>query len=266
MKKYLIVLFVLLIIFTGCSRKTEETTDVIPLKVGMELAYPPFEMTDTDGNPTGISVDIVKAFGEYLGRPVEIQNIAWDGLIPSLKTGKVDMVLSSMTITEERKGSVDFSDPYSKSFLTMLISKDSPVTDFTTLNVEGRSVAVRKGTSAHLYARENLPNTEIMVFDKESACVLEVVGGKADAFLYDQLSNFRNWEKNQETTRLNLTPFQSEFEYWGAAFKKGNTELQEEMNAFIPEFKKNGGFDELAVKYLKEVKEVFDAQGVPFFF
>ena len=171
MKKLILPFIALLLIFSGCSnndsdesvtadsginRETAEEV-VLPLKVGMELAYPPFEMTDTDGNPAGISVDIVKAFGEYLGRPVEIENIAWDGLIPSLKTGKVDMVLSSMTITEERKESVDFSDPYCKSFLTMLIAKDSPVLEFPDLNNPGRVVAVRKGTSAHIYSREHLP-------------------------------------------------------------------------------------------------------------
>ena len=266
MKKWFLFLLIIGVLVFGCSKQEDTSEEVSPLKVGMELAYPPFEMTDSDGNPSGISVDIVKAFGEYLGRPVEIQNIAWDGLIPSLKTGKVDMVLSSMTITEERKGSVDFSVPYCKSFLTMLIAKESPVDDFSDLNDSDRVVAVRKGTSAHLYASEYLPLAEIRVLDKESACVLEVVEGKADAFLYDQLSNFRNWEKNRDTTRLNLDPFQENFEFWGAAFKKGNSELQGQMDAFIPEFKKNGGFDMLALKYLKEVKEVFDAQGVPFFF
>ncbi len=266
MKKSFVLIILLALVFSGCNNKKEDSTELPPLKVGMELAYPPFEMTDTEGNPEGISVDIVMAFGEYLGRPVEIQNIAWDGLIPSLKTGKVDMVLSSMTITEERKESIDFSDPYCKSFLTMLISKESPVYEFEDLNTEGRVVAVRKGTSAHIFSREHLPNAEIRVFDKESTCVLEVVEGKADVFLYDQLSNFRNWEKNRETTRLNLTPFQDDFEYWGAAFKKGNTELQTKMNAFIPVFEENGGFNELAVKYLKEVKDVFDQQDIPFFF
>ncbi len=92
----------------GCSgEKKEEKAKVEPkkevLKVGMELAYPPFEMSEKDGTPSGVSVDFAKALGKYLGKDVVIENIAWDGLIPSLKTGKIDLIISSMTITDERK-------------------------------------------------------------------------------------------------------------------------------------------------------------------
>lgn len=68
----------------------------------MELAYPPFETTDENGDPAGISVEMAYALGEYLDRPVRIENMAWSGLIPALTTGKIDIILSSMTITEER--------------------------------------------------------------------------------------------------------------------------------------------------------------------
>ena len=81
----------------------DETNDKDTLVVAMELAYPPFETKDADGNPSGVSVDFAKAFGEYIGKDVVIENIAWDGLIPALQTGKADMVMSSMTITDERK-------------------------------------------------------------------------------------------------------------------------------------------------------------------
>ena len=80
-----------------------------PLVVGMELAYPPFEMTDTSGKPAGVSVDLANELGKRLGRPVVIRNTSFDGLIPALKTGQVDLVISSMTATAERAKSIDFS-------------------------------------------------------------------------------------------------------------------------------------------------------------
>ena len=128
MKKLLGILLVILVltgILVGCSsdNKTEEKE----LVVGMELAYPPFETKDTDGNPSGISVDLAKDLGEYLGRSVKIENINWDGLIPSLQTGKVDVVISSMTITDERGKVVDFSDSYAHSYLALLTNKDSGI-------------------------------------------------------------------------------------------------------------------------------------------
>ncbi len=262
--KFVIILIILSVVFTGCSKDKKESSKT--LVVGMELAYPPFEMTDDKGVPTGISVDLARAFAKYLNRKLVIKNIAWAGLIPSLKTGKVDIIISSMTITEERKKSIDFSDPYSRSYLSLLINKNSPVQNIQDLNVKGRKIAVKKGTTGHIYAQKNLPNAEIMVFDKENACVLEVVQGKADAFIYDQMTIYKNWKKNRNTTRAVLKPFQKDFEYWGAAFKKGNNELREKANAFFKEFKKQGGFNKLAEKYLSDIKKTFDKLKIPFFF
>ncbi len=102
-KKHLLLL-IIFIFFTVIGLKANE-----PLKVGMELAYPPFEMSDKNGKPTGISVDLAYALGKYLNRKVIIKNTSWDGLIPSLKTGKIDIIISSMTITPKRKKVIDFS-------------------------------------------------------------------------------------------------------------------------------------------------------------
>ena len=158
-----------------------------PLIVGMELAYPPFEMTDTNGKPTGVSVDLATDLAKSLGRPVVIQNTSFDGLIPALKTGKVDLVISSMTATAERAQSIDFSDPYLSTGLCLLLKKDSAAKGIADLDKAGVKVAVKKGTTGHLYATAKLKNAEILVLDKESAAVLEVSQGKADAFIYDQM-------------------------------------------------------------------------------
>lgn len=251
-------------IFCGCTKDKKKDSKI--LTVGMELAYPPFEMTDKKGEPSGISVELAKALAKYLGRKLVIKNIAWAGLIPSLKTGKVDIIISSMTITEERKKSIDFSDPYSRSYLSLLINKKSPVQKVEDLNAKGRKIAVKKGTTGHIYAQKNLPNAEIMVFDKENACVLEVVQGKADAFMYDQMTIYKNWKKNPDTTRAVLKPFQKNYEYWGAAIKKGNDDLRTKVNAFLKEFKAKGGFSKLAEKYLTDIKKTFDELKIPFFF
>jgi len=237
-----------------------------PLVVGMELQYPPFEMTDMQGNPSGISVDLAKALGKYLGREVVIKNIAWDGLIPSLKTGKIDMILSSMTITPERAKTVDFSIPYAQSNLAILTWRGSKVSDIRDLNQKGKKVAVKKGTTGHLYAREYLKNAQILVFDKENAAVLEVIQKRADGFLYDQLSIYRNWHRHPEQTTALLQPFQKKPEYWGIAMRKGDKELKEKVDTFIRQAKADGTFDALADKYLHGAKETFKRVGIPFFF
>jgi polar amino acid transport system substrate-binding protein len=232
----------------------------------MELAYPPFEMTDTNNKPAGLSVDFAEELGQALGREVIIENLAWKGLIPALETGKVDVVISSMTINEERKKTIDFSDPYASVGLALLINKDSDVENYEDLKQEGKILAVKTGTSGHLYAQQNLPAENVMVFDKESACVLEVIQGKADAFTYDQLTIYRNWQENQDTTRVNLNSYQENPDFWGVGVSKKTPELTEQINDFIKTFRESGGFDRLAEKHLQSEKQTFDELGIPFFF
>lgn len=260
---------ILSLLFTACDskdyviKKKEASKKV--LKVGMELAYPPFEMSDKEGNPQGVSVDFARKLGEHLDMDVVIENTAWSGLIPSLKTGKIDLIISSMTITEERKKSIDFSNAYAQSSLAILANKESGVNSIEQLNVKGKKIAVKKGSTGHIYATKNLSNAEILVFDKENACVLEVVQGKADGFLYDQLTIYKNYVQHKDTTVALLKPFQKDFEYWGVALRQ-NDPLKDKVNEFIKTAKENGTFDTFANKHLKEAKATFDELKIPFFF
>lgn len=233
------------------------------LVVGMELAYPPFEMTDTSGRPSGVSVELAQELGKALGKKVVIQNMAFDGLIPSLKTGKIDLIISSMTATEERAKSIDFSDPYLSTGLCLLVKKDAPINGIADLDRPGRSVAVKKGTTGHAYAARQIRQAKVLVLDKEAAAVLEVVQGKVDAFIYDQMSTYQNWQRNQATTRALLTPFQKES--WAVGLRKGNDGLKGQVNRFLKEFRAKGGFDRLGDKYLKEQKDAFRKLGYPFY-
>ncbi len=247
---------------TGCENN-KQVKDKIT--IAMELAYPPFETKDNAGNPSGVSVELAYAIGEYLGKDVEIVNTSWDGLIPSIQTGKSDLVISSMTITDARKEEVDFSNPYANSLLAILANKDSEISSIDDLNKTGMRVAVKTGSTGFLYAQENLKNAEIISLADESACVMEVSQGKADGFLYDQLTIYRNNKMNPDTTTAIFIPFQ-DIEYWGIAVKKGNSELLSKINEFLDKYSDEGGFDVLSEKYLAEEKLAFDELGFKWFF
>ena len=264
MKKILFALMFTLISLTLAVADTKEDKKV--LTVGMELAYPPFEMSDKDGVPQGVSVDFAKALGEYLGREVVIQNTAWSGLIPSLKTGRIDLIISSMTITKERQRSINFSIPYAQSSLAILANKNSGVSNIDDLDKKGKKVAVKKGSTGHVYVSKNFKNADILVFDKENACVLEVVQGKVDGFLYDQLTIYKNYVQHKDTTVALLKSFQKDFEYWGVALNKKDVELKKKVDEFIKKAKADGTFDKLAKKHLSEAKTTFDELNIPFFF
>jgi polar amino acid transport system substrate-binding protein len=234
------------------------------LRVGMELAYPPFEMRDEKGTPTGVSVDLANALGTSLGRAVEIQNLPFDGLIPALKTSKIDVIISSMTATPERAQALAFSEPYGHTGLCLLVGAKSDVQTIADANHAGRTVVVKKGTTGHLYAAKNLREAKVLVLDKETACVLEVVQAKADAFIYDQMSVFSHWKRNAETTRAVLTPFQQES--WAVGLRLGDDALRAKVNAFIQSYRDSGGFERLGDKWLPEQKAEFKRLGIPFFF
>jgi polar amino acid transport system substrate-binding protein len=228
----------------------------------MELSYPPFETINTQGKPCGISVEIAYALGRYLQRDVSIENIPFIGLIPSLKSGKIDLILSSMTKTEEREKSISFSDPYVTIGLCLLISKKSDLQGISQADSPERKITVKRGTSAETWANEHLKNARVITLDQESSCILEVVEGKADAFIYDQFSIYRAWQKYPQTTRANLTAFQTES--WAIGLRQQDTALRDQVNAFLQEFRAQKGFSLLADKYLKKEQEAFQSLGVPF--
>jgi polar amino acid transport system substrate-binding protein len=256
-----------LFFLAACSPPSNEkssASDQKPLVVGMELAYRPFEMTDENGKPIGVSVDLALALGEHLDRPVEIRNIPFDGLIPALQSGAIDLIISSMTSTPERGDVIDFSQPYLRTGLCLLVGKDSQIESFEDLRQEGRKLAVKQGTTAQLYANENLGSGSMLTFDQEESCVMEVVQKKVDAFAYDQMSVYRHWNKHPNDTRALLKPFREEF--WAVGVKKGNDALLQEVNQFLRSFREEGGFDELGEKWLAEEKKAFDALGYQFVF
>ncbi len=235
-----------------------------PLRVGMELSYPPFEMTDQQGRPAGVSVKLAEALGKHLGRPVIIENIAFDGLIPALKAGHVDCVISSMTATPERAKSIAFSEPYLKTGLALLIADRSPVQSAADLDTAGRVVAVKQGTTGQQWAAAALKQTSVLVLDTEAAAVLEVLQGRADAFIYDSMSVYTNHQKHLGKTRAALAPFREES--WAVGLRQGNDGLRRQVNEFLAKFRTDGGFEKLGDEFLAEQKAYFKEHAIPFYF
>lgn len=249
----------------GCSGQSGSGDGSRPLRVAMELAYPPFEGKDDAGNPSGVSVTFMQDFADAYGYDLSIENVSFGGLIPSLQTGQADAVMSSITITDEREEEVDFTDPYAVAQLAILAGANSGVESAEDLNQSDKTVAVKTGSTGDVYATKHLTNAEILRLADESACVTEIVQGRADGFLYDQLTIYRNNQANPDTTKAVFIPFQDP-EYWGIAVASGNDELREELNSFIAESKENGEFDRLTDTYLADEKAAFDELGFRWFF
>lgn len=258
-----------LVLVGGCqpeerAASAEAAAGAAPLVVGMELAYPPFEMTGPDGEPKGVSVELARALAKELGRPLQIEDIQFAGLIPALQSGRVDLVISSMTATEERAKSVAFSDSYLQTGLALLVPRHSLVEGIEDLNRKKQKVAVKAGTTGQTYAAAHLKEAEVMVFDRAEAAVLEVAQGRADAFIYDQMSVDQYARRHAKNTRPILEAFAEES--WAVAMRRTDGALREQVNAFLKKFAGQGGFERLGDTYLRETKDSFQAQGVPFVF
>jgi polar amino acid transport system substrate-binding protein len=144
------------------------------------------------------------------------------------------------------------------------VQRDGPIQSVADLALKGRKVVVKKGTTGDLYAAARLPAATVYVLDKEGTCVLEVAQGKADAFIYDQMSTLKNWQRNSEKTRPLLKAFQEE--KWAIGLRKGNAGLRSDVNAFLKAYRERGGFQQLGDRWLAEEKKAFTTMGIPFVF
>lgn len=258
MRKILITLLVTICVASAGSNGV--------LRVAMELAYPPFEMTDTHGNPSGFSVDFAKELGKALGyKKVKIENISWTGLIPSLMTDRADVVISSMTPTPERAKRVDFSKPYAVFRLSMLTNSKSGINSLKDI-VKGKVVAVKIGTTADTLATKEFEpkGVKVIRLQQDNAAALEVVKGSADVFIYDQLSILRYHHRYPKQTKMIFSNLQTM--PVAVVVKKGNKKLLAKINKFIVKYQANGGFVKLANRYLSKEMAEFRRLHAPFIF
>lgn len=151
------------------------------LKVGTESTYPPYESLSAQGTLEGFDIDLVEAMAEKLGKKVQWVNMAFDSLIPSLLSGKVDMVAAGMSATPERMKRVAFSVPYEESISAFVTKPDGPA---SLEALKGSVVAVQLGTVQENYAR-TLESVTVKTFQKYGDCLREVTLGRAESSLMD---------------------------------------------------------------------------------
>ena len=258
----LVLSTVFVVFLSGCGEKAPSEAE--PFVVGMELAYPPFEMRGPDNEPDGISVRMAEDLASFLGRPLVIRDVEWNGIIPALQSGKIDAIISSMTKTPERSKAIAFSDGYVTNGLCMLVAKDSEIQSVEDLKPGEDHISVKLATTGHQWARENLEGIDLITLDDAASCVLEVVQGKAAAFIYDQISIYQYWKQHEAVTRPILKPIREET--WAIGLRQEDESLRLQVNQFLADYREKGKFDELADRYMAEPKAAFETLGVPFIF
>ncbi len=255
MKKLVAVLSVLtLLALAGCggSKQTSSTTAATPaqgkvLKVGSEITYAPFEFVDDKTNtPSGFDVELIKQIAKEEGfTDVKIENIAWDGLIPSLNSGKIDLVVAAMTITEERQQAALFSKPYFQSTQYIAVKQGSTLK--TSADLTGKKVGVQTNTTGQMVC-EKAGVSQIKKFDTIPDALNALKIGAVDAVVADSPVVLWFIKQNPDA---NITAISGNFtkEYFGMAMKSGNQELAAKINDGLQKVKQNGTYNLLYKKY-----------------
>lgn len=239
-----------------------------PLRVGMDPTYPPFETTK-DGEPHGISVDVANELGDYLGREIEIVETDFGSLIPSLNSGEIDIIIGSMSITEEREKSVDFSEPYFYFPIISLLNQE--FADTNNLNEDSEIEALFDIDDVKYVGLADQISYEIpesMGFDTQkaqemSSAVSEVVQGERDVLIMSPSPVVNNHNSNEEETMILWDPVESS--PIGMAVREGDEALLEDANGFIAQMEENGVYERLIDDWEEEVKALLGKYGLEFY-
>lgn len=212
------------------------------LRVGSDVAYPPFEyVDDATGEFLGFDMDVIREVGRRMGVQVQIDNVAWEGIIPGLLAGHYDVIISAMTITDERAQAVDFSDPYFATGQVIVVRADNDsITQPSDL--VGKTVAVQIGTTGQ-FAAESIEGAIVDHYPLTPEAFLALKLGRADAAVVDELVAIEEAQANPGEVKVVGTPFTIEF--YGIAMRKGREDLLRDINRALAGMKADGTYDEL---------------------
>jgi polar amino acid transport system substrate-binding protein len=230
-------------------------TEGQPLKIGVSATREPFSFVDKDGRVTGHDGELARIIGSKLNRPVEFFNMKFMALIPALQSGKVDLIVTGMTATDERKKYVDFTEPYYANAQVMLVRKSAAATPAGIDNneiskredIDGKRIAVLGGSAGDLAAHKHFPNASFQVFVASADAALAVKARKADAFVYDKSVLLNLAEKNPELVILEQPVDKLEV---AAAINKDNSALLVEIDRVLSELKQEGVLKQLRGKWI----------------
>ncbi len=252
-KKYglLAMLLALLVLIPTKAFAEEKIVDDGVIDLGTSADFPPYEYYEGD-EIVGIDPDIVKAIAEELGLEVKLHDMDFNNIIASIQSGKVDGGAAGFTVTEERKKSVNFTEPFAKTSQIIVKRKDSDIEEIEDL--EGKKLGTQLGSIGDTIAKDDFGEENVSSFNKVPDAILSLQSKKIDAVILDKQSaeNFVNANKDLEIVD---TPYLEE-EY-AIAVNKDNPVLLEKMNEAITKLKEEGEIDKIMAKYQgpSEVKE-----------
>lgn len=254
---WMLVSFLLLFVLSACgtnasapSNGSSETTtgsgSSAPtakekIVVGTDAAYAPFEYIDTKGDIAGWDIELIKKMAELGGFEIELRNLPWDTLFQEVKNGGVDAAISAITITDERKQTYDFTEPYFVANQLVLVKEDSPIQTFQDLK-NAKYVGVQNATTGHYVVQELLGKTspKIKSYESTPLAIQDMLNGGSDAVVADNAVVLEYVKNNPNVKFRTIDDPSFEKEYYGLMVKKGNQKVLDTLNNALQKAKAEG--------------------------
>jgi lysine-arginine-ornithine-binding protein len=223
------------------------------LRIGTEAAYKPFAWVLPSGELTGFDIDVARALCTEMGVECEIINQAFDGLIPALNAKKIDAIVASMSITEDRLNAIDFAGPYYVVPALFIAPEDSGI-ELTAEGLDGKYVGVQRGSTMANYVKEHFPDARIQLYDTSDAANLDLASGRVDLVFADSvvLREFLETPDGAGFAPVGEPVYDTEILGAGAGIgvRKGDTELKEKFETALAAIIASGEYQTINDTYI----------------
>lgn len=222
------------------------------LVVGTNAEFPPFEFVGDDGEPDGFDIALIKAIGEKLGVEVQVENMEFASLVSSIGS-KIDVAIAGMTVTDERKEAVDFSDSYYVAVQYVLLPEGSEIA--TAEDLKNKTIGVQLGTTGDFIASD-IEGVTVNSYNKAVDAVNDLVNGRVDCVIVDKnpalVFESKFQDEGSKVVAVDGAQFEFESEEYAIAMPKGDAALADAINGAIMELKADGTFEELVKTYIED--------------
>ena len=237
--------------FVGCGSSSDskdggkiETVTEGKLTMATNAEFPPYEYYEGE-KVVGIDAEVAEKIAEKLGLELEIKDVSFDSIIPGVQSGKYDMGLAGMTVTDERKRSVNFSDSYATGIQSVIVKEDSKIASIDDL--KGKKIGVQTATTGDIYASDDYGEDNVKRYENGAAAVAALTANKVDCVIIDNEPAKSYVEANKG---LKILDTEYAVEDYAICFSKDSEELQKKVNDALNELKKDGSIQKIVDKYI----------------
>lgn len=215
------------------------------LTMATNAAFPPYEMTTDAGDFEGIDIDTAKAIAEKLGLELQIDDMDFDAALMSVQQGKADIVMAGVTVTDERKLVMDFSNSYATGIQSVIVPEGSDITDLDAL--AGKKIGTQRGTTGYIYCSDDFGEDAVVAYDNGLTAVQALNNGQVDCVVID---NAPAQEFIAANPGLTILDTHYAVEDYAIGMGKGNTAMADAINGALEELKADGTLQAIVDKYI----------------